>query len=134
MNKLKGVFIPLHCYFYVGKNPPFYCFNPNTKFGISQSDVGWKDKFNSPRFESSPYFAIRLFKTYFIWYWKLPLHFNHTDYDYWEQALWYIYYNNCDIRKARDSWPWTDFTTNKSTWNYKYLTSKSNEILNGRLA
>ena len=54
---------------------------------------------------------------------------DHID-DYWEQALWYLYYTNTisqvllgksNIEMAKESWPWQDYETKKSTWNNKFL-------------
>ena len=57
--------------------------------------------------------------------------------DYWEQALWYLYYYNTisygrlespDIKKAKESWPWKAVTSfedeGESSWNDKYLLLK----------
>ena len=60
------------------------------KILIITSDVGWKDKWHTPRYEEPPYIWIHLFKYNWIWYWELPNE-KYMD-DYWEQALWYLYY------------------------------------------
>ena len=50
--------------------------------------------------------------------------------DYWEQALWYLYYtdtisqgliNKPDIKKAKESWPWQNYETKESSWNDEFL-------------
>ena len=132
MKKLKGVFKPLKCYFRWNTNenwfPMLWCSKP-AYIHIMSVDVGWKDKFDSPRYEYPPAIWIHLFKLNLIWYWELPNE-KYMD-DYWEQALWYLYYasynkekkgyDKLDINKARETWPWQDFETKKSSWNDNYL-------------
>ena len=131
MKKLKGVFKPLKCYFRWNTNkdwfPMLWCSSP-AYIHIMSVDVGWKDKFNSPRYEYPPAIWIHLFGINLIWYWDIKRD-GYTD-DYWEQALWYLYYyrnisygrlDSPDIEKAKKSWPWTDVRTNESTWNDNYL-------------
>lgn len=133
MKKLKGVFIPLKRYFKFCTDEKFwspfiYCPKPE-KILIITSDVGWKDKWYTPRYEEPPYIWIHLFKYNWIWYWELPNE-KYMD-DYWEQALWYLYYasynkkkkgyDELDINKARETWPWVDYETKQSNWNDKFL-------------
>lgn len=133
MKKLKGVFKPLKSYFRrtIDNNwfPMIWCSKP-AYIHIMAVDVGWKDKFASPRYEYPPAIWIHLFKWNFIWYWSLPPHQEMEIDDYWEQALWYLYYYknisygrlDCpDIKKAKESWPWQDFYTKQSSWNDKFL-------------
>jgi hypothetical protein len=126
MNKLKGVFKPLKCHFST-RIPILWCSKPSY-IQITARDVGWKDKYNTPRYEEPPYIWIHLFGFDLIWYWSLNK--NSFIDDYWEQALWYLYYYNtysqglldkANIEKARESWPWQDYETKKSTWNDKFL-------------
>ena len=138
MNKLKGIFKPLKRYFIWGfnMNPPYiiYCSKPELIF-IRCRDIEWKDKWETPRYEEPPHVWINLFGFQLFWYWDLPnnLFYNpkedHID-DYWEQALWYLYYYNTysqglldkpNIEKAEESWPWQDYKTKKSSWNNKFL-------------
>ena len=137
MKKLKGVFKPLSCYFRYNINndwfPIIWCSNP-AYIHIMSIDVGWKDKYDSPRYEYPPTIWIHIFKLNIIWYWELP-HEKYMD-DYWEQALWYLYYTNTisqglidkpDIEKAKESWPWQSAkeiegsVVWESSWNDKYL-------------
>ena len=131
MKKLKGIFIPLqrriifggkHIYY-----PFIYCPKPS-KILIRCNDVRWKDKWETPRYEDPPYIWIHLFGLNLIFYWVLVDKSLDND-DYWEQALWYLYYYNMysqglldepNIEKARESWPWQDLHNN-STWNNKFL-------------
>ena len=131
MKKLKGIFKPLKCYFKWNTNedwfPMLWCSEP-AYIHIMSVDGGWKDKFDSPRYEYPPAIWIHLFKLNFIWYWELPDE-GYMD-DYWEQALWYLYYyrnisygrlDAPDIKKAKESWPWEDCYTKQSSWNDNYL-------------
>lgn len=87
-------------------------------WAIRTVDLGWKDKWNTPRFEWGPSFQIWFFNWQFVIYWKLPF----EDYDvYWEMVLWYLFYSDKDIEKAEKTWRWQDCSTKKSTWNKKYL-------------
>lgn len=129
MKLLKGVFKPLECKIFLGKtcNIPFGFYNYHHLFVTS--DVQWKDKYDTPRYEGPPYIGINLFKYSLIFYWEPYIH-QWDDLDqYWEQALWYLYYTNTisqglndkpDIQKAKESWPWQDMQGN-STWSDKFL-------------
>lgn len=138
MNKIKGIFKPLKLYFRytIDKWAPYPILwvSKPAYIQIVFHDVGWKDKYDTPRFEYHSYIWIHIYKWNFIWYWDLPdiVGYNSkTDYidDYWEQALWYLYYTNTisqglldkpNIEKAKESWPWQDMHGN-STWNNKFL-------------
>lgn len=131
LNKIKNVFRPLKCYFRFSKTdwyPVLWCSNP-AYIHIIAHDVWWKDKYDFPQFEVSPYVWIYLFGLNFIWYWSLPPHQEHRNDEYWEQALWYLcYYNNisygCDepnLEKAKESWPWEYYSTKQSTWTNEFL-------------
>ena len=133
MNKLKGVFKPLNCYFKFSVNKwapyPVLWVSKPAYIHIMSKDVGWKDKYDTPRFECSPYIWIHIFKWDLIWCWSLPLHQKHREDEYWEQALWYLYYYNTysqglldkpNIEKAKENWPWQDSKGN-SSWNDNYL-------------
>ena len=139
INKLKEIFKPLKLYFRFTKSiyapyPVFWVSKP-AYIQIMSQDIGWKDKYDSPRFEHHPYIWIHIYKWNFVWYWDLPDSIGYNlkiDYieEYWEQALWYLYYYNTysqglldkpDIEKAKESWPWEDYKTKKSSWNDKFL-------------
>jgi hypothetical protein len=132
MNKLKGVFKPLKLYFRftIDKWAPYPVLwvSKPSYIQIMFEDIGWKDKYDTPRFEYHSYIWIHIHKWNFVWYWDLPLHESYID-EYWEQALWYLYYTNTisqglinkpNIEKAKESWPWLDRHGN-STWNNKFL-------------
>ena len=82
-------------------------------------EMSWKDKFNSPRYEWGPY---KLFN-FFIW--QYCIFYNPPgDYPdkYWEMYLWWRYYTeDRDITKAKETWPWVNSDTEKSTWNESFL-------------
>ena len=139
MNKLKGIFNPLKLYFRFTKDiyapyPVLWVSEPSY-IQIMFHDVGWKDKYDTPRFEYHPYIWIHIYKWNFVWYWDFSKSFrlaNPKEYidEYWEQALWYLYYYNTysqglldkpNIEKAEENWPWRDYETKKSTWSNKFL-------------
>ena len=131
LNKIKNIFKPLKCYFKfkIDKYAPYPVFwvSKPSFIHIISHDVGWKDKYDTPRFEVVPYVWIHIYKFNFVWYWDLNFE-GHSE-DYWEQALWYLYYFDntsygCDspnIEKAKESWPWENPFTNVSTWNNEFL-------------
>ena len=133
LNKLKNVFKPLKCYFKFEKGiyapyPVLWVSKPAYIHIIFQ-DVGWKDKYDTPRFEYPPYVWIHIYKWNWVWYWGLSPHQSHRNDEYWEQALWYLYYfktisqgliKQPDIQEARESWPWQDMEGN-STWTDEFL-------------
>lgn len=131
---IKGVFIPLKCHFKFTKDyaPFMFCNHYGKLFSIISFDVKWKDKWHTPRHEENPFTSIALFnKFFFNWTWELPYkdHWIDND-DYWEQALWYLYYasynkkkkgyDELDINKAKETWPWKG-EDNKSTWKDKFI-------------
>lgn len=92
---------------------------------IVKYDLGWKDKFDSPRLEWSPSFQIWFFWWQFCIWWVSPA----KDQDnYWEQVLWFLKYSDKDINKARDTWGWIDHTTKQSTWDESCLISDTKAI------
>jgi hypothetical protein len=126
MNKVREVFKPLKCKFKFRVNnwyPVLWCSKP-AYIQIMSYDVQWKDKYDTPRYEYPPAIWIHLFKWNFIWYWTIE-----HDEQYWEQALWYLYYSGTitqelgkvpNIEIARKNWPWIGMDGN-STWEDKYL-------------
>lgn len=65
----------------------------NPIFSIKFGNVGWKDKYNSPRFEWNPYFAIVIFRKWIISWtlcWSKDYLINMTN---WERILSHNYYN-----------------------------------------
>ena len=134
INKVKGIFKPLKCYFRFTRNKyvpyPVLWVSEPAYIHIISSDVGWKDKYDTPRFEHHSYIWIHIYDLNFVWYWDLPLHDQTYIDEYWEQVLWYLYYTNTisqglsdkpNIEKAKESWPWEDYKTKKSSWNDKFL-------------
>lgn len=85
---------------------------------IVRYGLGWKDKFNSPRFEWSPSFQIYFLSWQFCIWWTAPVE---NEDGYWEMILWYLKYSDKNIKKAEETWGWVDCDTKKSTWNNKYL-------------
>ena len=97
---------------------------------IRISDVVWKDKYNSPRHEISPYVWICFFKRFgcsinwHIYYYDEFGEKRQGDIYYWEYLLDYIYYN-----KNLTHYPcWvSDSKLYKYTTNYKNNTTKAIE-------
>lgn len=104
------------------RNTNFDLFGYNISIGypiwITWHGLGWKDKYNSPRFEWLPAFYIFFFNWQFVIHWAAPYG---DDDDYYEQILFYLYYSNKDIVKAKENWGWVDAETQESTWNDDYL-------------
>jgi hypothetical protein len=92
---------------------------------IKTTQLGWKDKFESPRFEWPPQFTILFFGLQFCIWWNAPKlegeEYSNND-KYYEMILHYLKYTvNKDIKEAEETWGWIDSDTKKSTWNENYL-------------
>lgn len=102
------------------RNKSFKLFGYNISYGspivLHRNDLGWKDKYNSPRFEWSPSFILFFFNWQFCIFWTSP---DDNDDNYWEQFLWYSEYSDRNIKKAEETWGWT--SKGVSTWNKSYL-------------
>ena len=78
--------------------------------------LGYKDKWDSPRFEWSPSCQFWFFK------WQIVFHYEVENPDkFWEMYLWWKYYSDCDIEKAEKTWKWVDAKTDLSTWDKDLL-------------
>jgi hypothetical protein len=91
-----------------------------TPIYITWYNLGWKRKYNTPRYEWQPTFQIYFFKWQFCIFWNAPDGNNDA---YYEMIIWYLYYSDKDIKKAEKTWCWTD--GEKSTWNNNYLHSNN---------
>lgn len=113
------------------RNRSFTLFGYNISYGwpifIKTNDLGWKDKFNSPRYEWPPAFYIFFFKWQFCIWWNAPTDDENEDL-YWEMFLWYKYYSNSNLKKAEDSWRWINSNTKKSTWNKEFYIKEIRDI------
>ena len=94
-------------------------------FMVVSYGLGWKDKYDSPRFEWSPSFQIYFFRWQFCVWLVAPDKNNDA---YWEMVLWYLHYSNKDIEKAKETWGWVDYNTKLSTWDESYLISDTKAI------
>lgn len=89
-----------------------------------KNELGWKDKFETPRFEWSPAFYLFFFKWQFCIWWCAP---DGDNDHYYEMLLWWRYYykrygsEKPNIKKAEEKWPWQDTKTKISTWNKNYI-------------
>ena len=130
---VRKVFIPLKLHINVCK--PWKFGNAFSKAWILYiENVGcfWKDKFESPRFEGTPYsvfgpsprISITFFKLFkVVFWWEAPIDSFKDESTYWEMWLWYKYYSGSDIKKARETWPWQD-QDDKSTWIEEFVLPK----------
>lgn len=101
-------------YFKLGSYYIFY----GSPIKVRKVELGWKDKFNSPRHEWSPQFHVYLFGLQFSIFWGAP---DGDDDKYYEMILWYLHYADKDIVKAEKTWGWVDFETRASTWRKSYV-------------
>ena len=65
----------------------------NPILSIKSSNVGWKDKYDSPRFEWNPYIAIVFFRKWIIHFSLCFSKDSIEDAKIWESILSYNYYN-----------------------------------------
>lgn len=103
-----------------GKNWTFsYYISIGWPVAFKTVHLGWKDKYNSPRFEWAPSFQVWFFKWQFVMWWEVPVDVDR----YFEQALWYLFYHEDygsdkpDIKLAKENWPWRDGETKESSWD-----------------
>lgn len=89
---------------------PWYYFEITKSYSLRNPT--WKDKYETPRVEVSPYISIICFGIEFRW--------DHGYDQYWEKWLWIHYYNNHDEKKAIKTWPWRTIGEKKykerTTW------------------
>lgn len=85
---------------------------------ITWHGLGWKDKYDTPRFEFSPGFYIYFFHWQFCTWEVSPT--SRTD-KYYEQKLWLEKYSDNNYNKAKETWPWVDGQTKESTWDDKFF-------------
>lgn len=93
-------------------------------WAVVKNELGWKDKYNTPRYEWEPSFQVWFFKWQFCIHWMPPsIEGDDSRYPdlYWEMILWYLNYCDKDLEKAEKEWGWQDYKTKESTWNKKYL-------------
>jgi hypothetical protein len=94
--------------FFVEYGLPFY---------IHNQELIWKEKYGTPRLEYVPSFHITFFRLQFVIFWGMG-----TNEDkYYEMILWYLFYSDKDIEKAKNTWPWIDYKTKKSSWVESYI-------------
>lgn len=92
---------------------------------IYWNKLGWKDKYETPRFEWCPAFYIFFFNIQFCIWWTAP---DGNNDQYYEQILWWKNYCNKDIKLAETSWGWNNYYTKESTWNKKYLINEKTNL------
>ena len=93
-------------------------------WSVEFHELGWKDKFESPRFEWSPQFAIYFFGFQFIIWWNAPKleAEKYADNDkYYEMMISFVKYSDKNLDKAKNERGWEDYKTKLSTWDDNYL-------------
>jgi hypothetical protein len=109
------------------KHLSFKIFNKSYWVGIGTPiivryiSLGWKDKYGTPRCEWQPFLTIYFFNFQFVCFFISPNKEELFDDVYWEMFLWWKCYSNRDIKKAEETWQWSNFNTGISTWNKEYL-------------
>lgn len=105
-----------NCHFSFGKPSWFFGWYADSRYmnpiiDIYSSSLGWKDKYNSPRHEWDPFFAITFFRRYrLMWMWNYVSDPSDSG-EYtrnvatWEAILDYIYYNK-SIEWVRNNHIW----------------------------
>jgi hypothetical protein len=84
--------------------------------------LGWKKKWGTPRFEWFP------FKSFYFFKWQICVLYVSPDNNndlYYEMYLWWKYFSDKDLKKAKETWGWVDYSTKESTWNENYLINNS---------
>lgn len=115
---VKGVFLPLKRKYYIGKiKHRDYVFG-SFPIRIINRDLEWKDKYGIPRIEYLPYFAIQFFNIEFSITFEAKVK---SQGKYFEMAVWYVFYCDKDIDKARNEWRWLNAVDSKSSWDDNYL-------------
>jgi hypothetical protein len=82
--------------------------------------LGWKDKFDTPRFEWGPSRMFYFFKWQICVFYK-PENITSNISTYWEMFLWWKHYSLQNLTLAKSSWRWLDGDTKKSTWDENNL-------------
>lgn len=71
----------------------------------------WKEKYGTPRVETLPHYL-------FSWLWW-QLNIEQGSDQSWEWYLWVEKFNNGDIEKAKETWPWYEYTDKTYTTKVK---------------
>jgi hypothetical protein len=123
-NKMKPFKKPKKLYYFSraeNNNALHYTPKHERKFiTIRKTPLLWKDKYETPRVEHVPSFHIIFLGLQLSICWVSPAK-NIDTHLYYEMYLWYKHYSDKDIDKAKETWPWVDGTTKKSTWDENAL-------------
>ena len=111
--------------------PSYYSMCHNKLFHLSFNELGYKMKYDEPRFEWNPYIKLILFNKFkYVWVFTAPIYLdNMEDMIYWESILWYSLTK--DLKKAYEMNIWSrsiDDKTNPYT-NLDMLKPKFKEQL-----
>lgn len=115
-----------------------YKYSHRKILNINCQDVGYKMKWDDPRYEYNPYICIDIFNAFrFIIEFKSPTDLM-EDFMYWEVILEYILLYNKNIKVTQESFGWVKYITdnegNRITipyWTDKILTDKGKQLLYG---
>ena len=102
----------------------YYYIEIGSPVRLCVNELGWKDKYGTPRFEWLPAVYFNFFIWQFCVWWEAPVvngrESRYSD-EYYEMILWYLEYSDKDIKKAKDRWGWADVNTKTSTWKNEYI-------------
>jgi hypothetical protein len=103
--------ISFHLFFKLQGNSPYINDNNVGKIlDIEFHDVGWKDKWDSPRHETDPYIWVCFFKTFGfsvrfnIYYYNEFGEKENGNMHYWEYLLYWLYYKNKKSLRCYSNW------------------------------
>jgi hypothetical protein len=97
-----------------------YFLSWGSPISYTKVSLGWKDKFDTPRFEWGPSRTFYFFKWQICVFYK-PENITSNISTYWEMYLWWKHYSLQNLTLAKSSWPWLDGDTKKSTWDENNL-------------
>jgi len=108
------------------------CITYGSPIVIGKVELGWKHKYDTPRFEWSPAFYIFFFNLQLFIFLNVHDSKGYISDNYWEQILWFSKYNDYDLDKSINTWPWGKYfeNDNKDGENKIFISSWSNNYLN----
>lgn len=102
--------ISFHLFFKFQNSPYVNDNNVGKILDIEFHDVGWKDKWSSPRHETDPYIWVCFFKTFGffirfnIYYYNEYGEKENGNMHYWEYVLYWLYYKNKKSLRCYSNW------------------------------
>lgn len=90
-------------------------------FSFKSRKLTWRNSFGTPRVIFTPSFSVKVFNLYFVFSKSLPNSLKCYSLDqYYEQYIWWSYFNYKDIKEAEITWAWFNFES-ASTWVSKFV-------------